>query len=120
MRAMKRILVFTLLFPPLVLAVFLWKDVLAAGKGRLSLLEFLGLAYLVAMIPAWLSAAADWALSVSLPSLRVVGTTVAAFVIAVVYARVVGHDFGFPNVLHVGLMGAIPAAACSWLSRGAK
>jgi hypothetical protein len=118
MPAMKRILIFTLLLPPLALVVLLWREMFADGHWRLPPMDFVLTAYLVATIPAWLSAAVDWGLSVKLSKLRVVGTTVAAFVIAVVYARVIGHDFGLPSFLSVGLMGAIPAAVCSLLSRG--
>ena len=61
MRAMKRILVFTLLFPPLALVVFAAPE--AISHRAIPSWDSIPLAYLVALIPAWLSAAVDRALS---------------------------------------------------------
>jgi hypothetical protein len=54
---MKRFLIFTLLFPPLALAVF------TAPDGFKNFFDWLVYAYPAAIIPAWLTAGMDWKLS---------------------------------------------------------
>jgi hypothetical protein len=73
---MKRFLIFTLLFPPLALAVF------TAPDGFRNLLNWLGHAYLIAMLLAWLTMAVDWKLSAKPTLLRIMGTTFAGAVMA--------------------------------------
>lgn len=109
---MKRLLIFTLLFPPLVLAVFvapMGRDFLEIGF----LFWMLGFAYLWALVPAWLTAGVDWALSAKPIYLRLVATVVVASIMAVLTARSLGQQ---GEVVYFGLMGAIPAAVCSLLS----
>jgi hypothetical protein len=78
----------------------------------------LGYAYLFAVVPAWLTAGADWVLSAKPFYLRLVATMVAAAILAELTARYLGQDMQ-GEVLTIGLIGAIPAAVCSWLSRAA-
>jgi CHASE2 domain-containing sensor protein len=104
---MKRFLIFTLLYPPLALAVF------TAPDGFKSLLDWLGYAYLLAMIPAWLTAAVDWKLSAN----RTMRTIFAGAVITGSIALFLGGYAGFWPALMTMLVGAIPAGVCSWLSR---
>jgi CHASE2 domain-containing sensor protein len=108
---MKRFLIFTALFPPLALAVF------TAPDGFKNLLDWLGTAYMVAIIPAWLTAGVDWTLSARPTYLRVLGTAVAGAVMSgsVAFFMWGGFREFFPALMAV-LVGAVPAAVCSWLS----
>ena len=69
---MKRFLIFTVLFPPLALAVFTAPDTFAKF--------FIYFLWLLptwpAIIPAWFTAGMDWALSAKPSYLRIVGTAV--------------------------------------------
>jgi hypothetical protein len=108
---MKRFLTFTVLFPPLALAVFTAPDTFR------NYLDWVGMAYMLAMIPAWLTAGVDWTLSAKPAYLRVLGTAVAGAVITDSVALFMWGFFAdFWPVLMAGLVGAIPAAVCSWLS----
>jgi hypothetical protein len=108
---MKRLMIFTVLFPPLALAVFTAPD-----KFK-NLLDWMGMSYAVAIAPAWLTAGVDWTLSSKPTHLRVAGTTVAGAVITGSIAWFLWGGFRelFPALMAV-LVGAIPAAVCSWLS----
>jgi hypothetical protein len=111
---MKRFLIFTLLFPPLALAVF------TAPDGFKNFFYWLGYAYPAAIIPAWLTAGMDWKLSAKPTYLRIVGTTFSGAVITGSIAFFMWDGFGefFPALMAM-LVGAVPAAVCSWLSRSA-
>ncbi|HEX4409961.1 MAG TPA: hypothetical protein VH206_14410 [Xanthobacteraceae bacterium] len=110
---MKRFLIFTVFFPPLALAVFSAPDTL--GKFPPFDLWTVGIAYGVAIIPAWLVAAVDWSLSAM--RFSIVGTAVAGAVITGSVALFMWGFFpGYWPVLMACLVGAIPAAVCSWLS----
>ena len=106
---MKRFLIFTLLFPPLALAVF------TAPDGFKNLLNWLGYAYLLAMILAWLTMAVDWKLK---PHLRIAGTTLAGAMLtgSIVVLLSDGSAELLPFLIAI-LVGAVPAGVCSWLSR---
>jgi hypothetical protein len=112
---MKRFFIFTLLFPPLVLLVYAVSDPIF-GRSLLAEIGFLiwvlGWAYAVAIIPAWLIAGLDWLLS-GKSYIRIVASSVAGAVLALLIARYLGQKGEF---MAFGLMGAIPAAVCSWLS----
>ena len=113
---MKRILIFTLLFPPLVLLVFIAPDAISTRDFMDAgmLIWMLGWAYMVAVVPAWLTAGVDWALSARPLYFRLVATMGVAAIMAVLSAR---YGFGQKGeYLYFGLMGAIPAALCAWLS----
>jgi hypothetical protein len=114
---MKRFLVFTVFFPPLALIVFNAPDLFSKRVSLESLWWMAGIAYMVAIIPAWLSAGLDWALSAKPTYLRIVGTAVTGAVITDSAALFMwGFFAGYWPVLMAGLVGAIPAAVCSWLS----
>jgi branched-subunit amino acid transport protein len=99
------------------LVIFNAPDVIMRHDFRLLDLVTFGLAYVVAIIPAWLTAGADWALSAKPTYLRIVGTAVAGAVITDSVALFMwGFFAGYWPVLMAGLVGAIPAAVCSWLS----
>jgi hypothetical protein len=113
---MKRILIFTVLFPPLALLVFVVPDMITTRDFMEAgmLIWMLGWAYMVAVVPAWLTAGVDWVLSARPLYLRLVATMAVAAIMAVLSAR---YGFGQKGeYLYFGLMGAIPAAVCSWLS----
>jgi uncharacterized membrane protein YcfT len=113
---MKRFLIFTVLFPPLAWAVFNTPDFF---KNRF-VLDWWGvpLSYCVATIPAWLTAGVDSKLSAKPAYLRILGTTVAGAVITESIALFMWGFFpDYWPVLMAGLVGAIPAAVCSLLSK---
>ena len=112
---MKRFLIFTLLFPPLALVVFIAPDLIGARDFlEIGLLVWmLGFAYLLAVIPAGLTAGVDWSLSAKPLYLRLVATMAVAAIMAELIAHYLGQR---GEVLTVGLIGAIPAAICSLLS----
>ena len=107
---MKRFLIFTLLFPPLALAVF------NAPDGFKNFFDWLVGAYTLALIPAWLMAGVDWKLSEK-PT-RIVGTTIAGALLGGSVAAFLWdgpEEFFFPALMCI-LVAAVPAAVCSWLS----
>jgi hypothetical protein len=117
---MKRILIFTALFPPLVAVAFIvliTPDVVPRGEFLEMGLFFLwisGFAYLWAGVPGLLTAGVDWVLSEKPPYLRLAATMIVAAIMAVLMARNLGQR---DEVLTFAAIGAIPAAVCSWLSR---
>jgi hypothetical protein len=114
---MKRFLIFTVLFPPLTLVIYIASDpVWRREPPEMGFLLWMsGFAYLFAVIPAWLTAGMDWALSAKPFYLRLVSTMGVAAIMAELTAHYLYPDMR-ELVLTVGLMGAIPAALCSWLS----
>ncbi len=114
---MKRLLVFPTLFPPLALFVYITADQLwregVPGIGFLA--GLVGIAYVLAIIPAWLTAAVDWSLSRQPLYVRLI----ASMPIAAILAELVARYMGQPYIdLATALTGAIPAAVCSSLSDG--
>jgi hypothetical protein len=113
---MKRFLIFTVLFPPLALVVFIAPDVIGGSRDFLEiglLVWMLGFAYLFAVVPAWVTAGLDRSLSAKPFYLRLVATMAVAAIMAELIARYLGQR---GEVLTYGLIGAIPAAICSLLS----
>jgi hypothetical protein len=114
---MRRLLIFTALFPALTLLTFFAPDIVR--KLELPPFEFLRvsalIAYYVAILPALASTAADYGLR-HYP-FRIVGTVIVGVAAALIAAHFHGHGLSTPlEFIHVALMGAIPAAVCSWLS----
>ena len=108
---MKRFLIFTVLFPPLALVVFNAPDVIMRHDFRLLDLVTLSLAYSFAVIPALILAWVDQAFH------SLAGTTIAGAAFAYLAALSIGFPFlDYRATLMIGLIGAIPAAVCSWLS----
>ncbi len=111
---MRRLLIFTALFPPLALVVFIAPHLPDRDFLEIGLLCYmLGLAYVIVLLPAWLTAGVDWALSARPFYLRVVATMAAATILTELTARYMGER---EEILNYALIGAIPAAVCSWLS----
>lgn len=116
---MKRFMIFATLFPPVGMLI----AVLAVPEARKYLdtsftFWMLGIAYTVGLVPALLSATADWALSANSIYLRLIGTAAAGMIS--IMAAVAAFNFGemlfAPVVILIALMGAVPGAVCSWLS----
>jgi hypothetical protein len=108
--SMKRFLIFAVLFPPLALVIFNAPDVIMHHDFRLLDLLTLSLAYPFMIIPALILAWVDRAFH------RLV-TTIAGAAIAYLAALSIGFPFlDYRATLMIGLIGAIPAAVCSWLS----
>jgi hypothetical protein len=76
-------------------------------------------AYLFGLVPAWVLAGVDWAVSAKPRYLRLSGAALAGAA-GVMTALVVLHFgeilTGGVAFLMIALIGAIPAAVCSWLS----
>jgi hypothetical protein len=107
---MKRFLIFAVLFPPLALVIFNAPDVILHHDFNLLDLLTLSLVYTIAVIPALILAWVD-------RSFHTLGTTVAGAAMAYLAALSIGFPFlDYGATLMVGLVGAIPAAVCSWLS----
>ena len=109
---MKRFLIFTVLFPPLVPLVYIAADpvLLRDPPGICFLTWLMGYAYVLAIVPAWLTAGVDWALSRQPLYVRLIATMPTAAVLAELVARSLGQ----PGLdVTTALMGAIPAALCS-------
>ncbi len=116
---MKRFIIFTTLFPLLAMLV----AIAPVPEARHHLdIWMLGVAYSVALIPAWWSAAVDWALSAKPIYVRVPGTAVAGA--GAVMAAVALFHFGemLAGLMAglIALAGAIPAAVCSLLANKRK
>jgi hypothetical protein len=109
---MKRFLIFTALFPPLALVIFNAPDVIMRHDFRSLDLVTLSGAYTFAVVPALILAGVDHAFH------RLAGTTIAGAALAYLAALSIGFPFlDYSATLMIGLIGAIPAAVCSWLSR---
>jgi hypothetical protein len=104
-----------MLFAPLVLFVYIAADpVLRGDLPEIGFLFWLmAIAYLIALIRACLTAGVDWALSGKPLYLRLIATMPVAAIMAELVARYLGQPY---LDLTTVLMGAIPAAVCSWLS----
>lgn len=118
---MKRIFIFTILFPALALVVFLTPWVANHARIPRSIFEVFPYAYVFAPVPAWMSAGVDWMLEEKPLHIRLGLTMVAAAAFTIVTARVTGFDMRFVGQFgFYALIGAIPAAICSLLSNPTK
>lgn len=122
---MKRFLIFVGIAPPLGFIVAFWVMLQIANRFAGSASTFdvaqvmmLPMIYLVGLVPALAVAWFDHALSTRSLSRRVLLT--ALFGYAISYLPLIGAPWmGFvhgPYVVLFGLIGAVPAALCSWLA----
>jgi hypothetical protein len=122
---MKRFLIFVGIAPPLGFIVAFWVMLQIANRLAGSANTFdvaqvmmLPMIYLVGLVPALAVAWFDHALSTRSLSRRVLLT--ALFGYAISYLPLIGAPWmGFvhgPYVVLFGLIGAVPAALCSWLA----
>ncbi|WP_441242535.1 hypothetical protein [Tardiphaga sp. 768_D3_N2_1] len=113
---MKRFLIFAALFPPLGMLVFNAPDEVSKGiPSSEDLLAWLIASYPIAIVPALLMAGIDRALSKQtfhLLKTTAVGGLVSASVLLFLWSGLAPFWSGVMAVL----LGALPAAVCSWLS----
>jgi peptidoglycan/LPS O-acetylase OafA/YrhL len=109
---MNRLLIFLLLFPAVAAASFYAVMYILTGAAQDGGLGPVFM-YLVCTVPGLLVALLDWLVAkTSVPA--VVATTVLAYGLTVLaMALLLGSS---KQIVALGLIGAIPAAVCSWLS----
>jgi hypothetical protein len=122
---LKRFLIFALLGPPLGMLTGMWVmlPVLNWSQGGAAVfdyhqLELMPLAYVVGLLPALLAAAFDGVLANRRVRFRPLWCALFGFAVGflpLVGARWVGFLHGSLDA-SLGLVGAAPAAICSWLS----
>ncbi len=123
---MKRFLIFALLGPLLgalvmmlvVLPLAGWREGLGFkfDQGHLLLLVVaVPLGYVVGIVPALLVATLDWCLKGA--AWRVAWSALAGGVACLLIPLVFKMGQAGPFIMGLGLVGAVPAAVCSWLSR---
>jgi hypothetical protein len=122
---MKRYLTFALLFPPIAFVVAFWimLQILNWAEGGPSSFDYhqvilLPLAYLMGIVPALLTAKADDILSKQGVRYRILWTAFAGYVfifMPLLAALTMGFVHG-PYLLLFGIIGAVPAAVCSWIA----
>jgi hypothetical protein len=107
----KRFLIFILLYPALALAgLFAFIGLEVEAMPNFPPMEMIGWAYLVCFVPAVICTLVDRFLK------RVVVTILVGYAIGLLVALVF-FDWGLvARILTFALIGAIPAAACSWMS----
>jgi hypothetical protein len=112
---MKRFLIFLILFPAIAAASFFAVLYIVSGAEPDSL-SGAGFAYLLFVGPGLVFALVDWLIAKA-PVPGVIGTTLFGYG-ALVQAALLLWDRGLDKeTLTFGLVGAIPAAVCSWLSK---
>jgi hypothetical protein len=112
---MKRFLIFLFLFPAIATASFYVVIYILSG-AEIDSLSGPAFGYLIFMGPGLVLALVDGLLAKT-PIPGVIGTTLFAYVFTVLLAQM---DWGRgldKAMLALGLVGAIPAAVCSWLSK---
>lgn len=114
---MKRLVIFSALLPPLALIVFVAPETLSHRAIPSYFWGGLLLGYTVALLPAWLLAVVDWLLLAKPFYFRILGTAGTAALMTTTTAHFMWDGFRelWPVVMAV-LVGAIPAAVCSFLS----
>ena len=122
---MKRLLIFTLVAPPLSFATAFWimLQVVNWAAGNPSTFELRQVAllptvYLVGLIPALAAATYDYVMAEAEVSYRTGLTAMFAYAISYVPLVIAGAmEFTQgPCFWLFGLVGAVPAALCSWLA----
>ena len=109
---MNRFLIFLLLFPAIATAAFYAVTYLLSGAAQDSGLGPVFMV-LVFIVPGLLVASLDW-LAAKTPVPAVIATTLVAYALTVLaLALLLGAS---QQIVALGLIGAIPALVCSWLS----
>lgn len=109
---MKRVLIFLLLFPA-VATVSFYAVVYVLTGAVVDSLSGPGIGYLASIGPGLVLALVDW-LVAKTPLPAVIGTTLFAYGALVLF---LAWDGSAKYILALGLISAIPAAVCSWLSQ---
>ena len=122
---MTRFLIFAAMAPPLGFVVAFWvmlqvANRLAGGPNTFDVAQILMLPtiYLVGLVPALLGAWCDHALARRNVPYRIALTALFGYSISylpLAFAFRMGVALG-PDVLLLGLIGAVPSALCSWLA----
>lgn len=110
---MKRILIFLFLFPA-VGTVSFYAVLYVLTGAVVDSLSGPGIMYLISIGPGLVLALVDW-LVAKTPIPAVIGTTLFAYGALVLF---LAWDGSAKDILALGLIAAIPAAVCSWLSSG--
>ena len=122
---MRRFIIFAGLFPPLAFVVAMWGmlQILNWVLGEKSTAEFgqlilLPLAYMLTILPALLTAVVDDGLARKNVRFRMLWTALAGYVTIFVplLPSVLTRSVHGPYLLLFGIIGAVPAAICSWLA----
>jgi hypothetical protein len=108
---MKRFLIFLFLFPAVAIVSFFAVLYVLTG-AVVDSLSGPGIVYLVSTGPGLVLALVDW-LVAKTPIPAVIGTTLFAYGALVLF---LAWDGSAKDILALGLIVAIPAAVCSWLS----
>jgi hypothetical protein len=119
-RGMKRFLIFLLLGPLLGFLVFLLRDV-AGGRifdGVMGVIFGLPFAYLFGLPIVLIMWVEDWLLSDRIGWGTKVATSACVGYISSILMLLAtsARHIELPQILSFGLVGALPAAACSWLA----
>lgn len=117
---MKRFLTFPGLLPPLALLAFLVPGLFARPELPTfrALYGMLGIAYFVAIVPACLLSVVDWYFSQKRTFVSITVTATTGFILSLVTAYVFGLRAEVRNdPVLIGMIGAVPAAICCWLSK---
>lgn len=122
---MTRFLIFAAMAPPLGFVVAFWvmlqiANWLAGGPGTFDVAQVMMLPtiYLVGLVPALLAAWCDHMLARRNVPYRIALTALFGYAISYL-SLAVGFWMGLtlgPEVLLLGLIGAVPSAVCSWLA----
>jgi hypothetical protein len=113
---MKRFLIFVLLFPVIATASFFAVLYIVSGAVPDSLFG-VAFIYLISIGPALLVALVDWFIAATLNVIPGFIATALFGYGASVLSALMAWDRGLDKeMLALGLVGAIPAAVCSWLS----
>jgi hypothetical protein len=122
---MRRFLMFAALFPLLAFVVALWGmlQILNWALGETSTADYhqlilLPAAYVIALLPAMLTALVDDVLARRNVRYRILWTALSGYVVIFIplsVALLTGSIHG-PYVLLFGIIGAVPGAICSWLA----
>lgn len=122
---MRRFLVFAALFPPLAFVVAFWVmlQILNLALGEKNTVDYhqlilLPIAYTVALLPAMLTALVDHVLAKRNVRYRILGTAFAGymFIFIPLLTALLTDSIRGVYLLLFGIVGAVPAAICSWLA----
>ena len=122
---MKRYLIFAILFPPLAFVVAFWimLQIMNWAEGGPSTFDYhqvmlLPMAYLAGIVPALLTAKVDDVLFKRQVGYRILWTALAGHVFIFI-PLLTPYTIRFvdgPALLLFGIVGAVPAAICSWVA----
>ena len=120
---MRRYLIFAILFPPIAFVLTFWVVLQIANwaAGGPTTFDYhqvvlLPIAYMLAIVPALLTAAVDDSLARRNVSFRILWTAFAGYVLIFLPLLASMKFMHGAPLLGLGILGAIPAAICSWVA----